>query len=207
MVCASVGFSRDDRVLDGAKQGKFTYELLVFFAGSLSLVMSVCLFCGASNVISWLGYGRRRLESTSAESQIAQLQIELARLRAEAAAAATVPVDQPPPGLPPFGQSSPYSGLDADVAGSPLGAFGCFGQGADPAGPMFGGGAPAGHAATGSYPAGVYASAPPLPSLPSASTPSQMSASFLLSLLEGCFAWKSSLVPSFLECGRGRSGS
>jgi len=33
VVCVSVSFGRGDRVLDGAKQGKFTYELLVFFGG------------------------------------------------------------------------------------------------------------------------------------------------------------------------------
>ena len=33
MVCASVGFSRDDRILDGAQQVKITYEFLVFFGG------------------------------------------------------------------------------------------------------------------------------------------------------------------------------
>ena len=71
MVCASVDYGRDDRVLDGAKQGKFTYELLVFVGGLFILGDVDFLFRGASNVVSWLSYGRRRLEPPSSESQIA----------------------------------------------------------------------------------------------------------------------------------------
>ena len=154
--------------------------------------------------MGYFGLYRRRRYQFTAEAQIAELQLELARLRTEATSATVHPVDQPPPGLPPFNYIAPFSGIDADVAGSPLVAFGCLGLGTDPAGPMFGGGAPSDHTAVGSYPVGGFASAPPLPSLLSAATPLQLWAMFVFNLREGSYSpgnphWLHPLTPEVIS--------